>query len=305
MKSIAGLTDEQRFLADVCPLCGSDVHRVVREGADILFPTERRFRALECGHCGAWFTQGSDFASVSEYYERSYPSAYYDHFSGGRDGDLGSNPRLAGVLGRVLRTSESRRVLDVGCGNGGFPNYLRTLGFDASGLEVSAQASAYARSTYGLRVFNGQIEDLATTEVFDAITMVGTVEHLLNPLRSLSAARSHLVDAGYLIFDFPVVDCLESRLARERWWGLDLPRHTLHLTYATARALVERVGFRLEGIAPVVTTWFHYGFVSPPLPGGHPRRSLSGAAFMAIAASLVLTRRSPLAIAVCRREDQG
>lgn len=282
-------------------MCGVAQHTVVREGQDILFPDGMMFRALECGHCKTWFTQGSDFTTVPDYYRRSYPSAYYSVFSGGRDGDLGSNPRIARMLRALVAVERPFRVLDVGSGNGGFAHYMRQIGFDAEALELDASASSYARAHYGLRVFTGSLEQMPSGEAYDAITMVGTIEHLLNPVRTLVSARDHLATNGFLAFDFPVVDCLESRLAQARWWGLDLPRHTVHFTYRSAHAVADAAGFELVQTERVVTTWFHYGFVAPPIPNAHDRRSLPGLAYQAVAAGLLSCRRSPLGMAVYKK----
>jgi len=273
----------------------------VREGEDILFPDGTVYRALECARCKFWFTEGSRFPSLQSYYARAYPEDYYATFSGGRDEDPGSNPRIGTMLNQAVGSASGVRVLDVGCGNGGFPNFLRSLGFNAEGLELSASASSYARDHYGLRVFTGPLESLPLGETYDAITMVGTVEHLLNPVRTLARARDHLSAGGLLAFDFPVRSCLESPLAKAHWWGLDLPRHTLHLTRDSAQRLAHTAGFELSNIERVITTWFHYGFVSPPSPRGHDRHSLAGMVYQAAAAALLLSRRSPLSMALCRK----
>jgi len=299
--SLLELSDESRFLASLCPYCGDQNHSVVRRGPDILFEQGVEFQALACRRCGGWFTDGSQFASLSDYYERSYPAAYYQTASGGRSGDPGSNPSIRTTLLEHLDAPSGKRVLDVGCGNGGFPNYLRQAGLDAEGVEISPTASEYARTVYGLRVTTGILEDLPTSVRYDAITMVGTIEHLLNPQRTLAAVAQRLATGGLFVFDFPVANCLESTLAGARWWGLDMPRHTIHLTYDTATRLVGDAGMAVTARVAITRTFFHYGYLSPPSRNGFARWSIGGVAVQAVAGFLLATGRSALGAMVCRK----
>ena len=65
-------------------------------------------------------------------------------------------------------------LLDVGCAMGFFMDEAKTLGWQVSGIDVSEFAVNYARSHFGLDVFQGELTELAATETqLDLITMVG------------------------------------------------------------------------------------------------------------------------------------
>jgi hypothetical protein len=48
-------------------------------------------------------------------------------------------------------------------------------------------------------------------------------------------------------------------------------------------------------------TFYHYGYLSPPSRRGFRRRSVGGLTVQAIAATLLLTRRSALGGMVCQK----
>lgn len=300
---LAALNDGARFLTDTCPFCGCSEHSVVCSGPDHLFDQGRDFHVLACRRCHGRYTQGSDFATVSEYYETSYPPDYYRVASGGRQGDAGSNPRMREVvLAHLPRPTEDCSLLDVGSGNGGFLNHVRDSGLTVKGVEISPLASSYCREHYGIDVFNGALEDLPDGNAFDAITFVGVMEHLLNPLRTLRAAAKHLRTDGILVFDFPNVSSLEARVAGTRWWALDLPRHAIHFTTDSAAALAAAAGFEVVQSIEIPKTWFHPGFLSPPVRDGVPRHSLRGLGVLGIAAAFRLARLKPHVIFACCRK---
>lgn len=299
-------SDAERFLADTCPYCGTPApHPAVLEGRDQLFARPRRYKILGCRECGGWFTEGSSFASLDEYYAAAYPDNYYQAVMGGESYGAGSNPHIREVILRNVQDPSRTEVLDIGSSDGSFMNHLRQKGFRVRGVEIGKVACQTCREKYGIEVFNGSVEDYQPGIRFDAITMVGTVEHLMNPTRTLMAVRRLLKDDGILVFDFPNIDSLAFRLARSRWWALELPRHTLHLEPKAADRLLRQAGLTLKQSIFRRQTWFHMGFVNPPAIDGHPRKSLMGMAFLAVSAALKLGRASSLVIYVCRPGGGG
>lgn len=62
------------------------------------------------------------------------------------------------------------RVLDIGCGTGVFLEKAIAAGFDAVGLDSSAEMVSIASSRVGLnRVLGARMQDLAETEAYDSI----------------------------------------------------------------------------------------------------------------------------------------
>lgn len=51
------------------------------------------------------------------------------------------------------------RLLDIGYGHGFLLNEARELGFEAYGVELQDVSTIYAKNTFGLKVFRGEIMD--------------------------------------------------------------------------------------------------------------------------------------------------
>lgn len=125
--------------------------------------------------------------------------------------------RYRGVHGvTVLRTA-----LDVGCATGAFVDALRMQGVEAYGIDPDP----------GMRrdhVLTGSIAD-APAGPYDLITFHDVLEHLVDPIAALRAARDRLSPGGMLIVDVPDV----SVPAGHHHYKAE------HLWYFTAHALVE------------------------------------------------------------------
>lgn len=302
---LEAMSDEERFLRDICPYCGSERHRTQLQARDQLFDRgTRRFRLLQCEECGGRFTCGSDFVDLADFYAISYPREYHEGAAGGQGDDPGSNPGVREVLLEHLPSPLGVRVLDVGAGNGGFLAYLRAAGFEVEGLEPSLSGSAYCRDVHGIPCFTGTVEQFRPTKALHAATLVGVIEHLINPLRTLRALHSLLANDATLVFDYPNIVSFEARIAGGHWWALDLPRHTLHFTPDLAVAVARASGFRVERRIRLAKSWFHMGFLRPPTWDGIPRRSPAAVPIYAAALALRGLRLCPHEILVCRRVER-
>jgi SAM-dependent methyltransferase len=105
------------------------------------------------------------------------------------------------------------RVLDIGCGLGGFLACLRRSDpertrWDLTGVDVSEFAIATNTSTFPDEAFEAcaaeNISELGKT--FDVITAFDVLEHLVWPDSAASAITSCLIDSGTLILVVPVYD---------------------------------------------------------------------------------------------------
>lgn len=152
---------------------------------------------------------------------------------------------LAGLLRRRVAGLPERRgrILDVGCGSGETLELLERAGFTVAGVEPSRQAAEAARGR-GLDVHCGTLEDAPfDPSSFDFVRFWHVLEHTPDPASALERARHLLVPGGTLIVGVPNFGSLPARLARARWYGLDVPRHLYHFEPATLRGLLGQTGF--------------------------------------------------------------
>jgi len=107
----------------------------------------------------------------------------------------------------ALQSSDSKTVLDLGCGNGSFSALLSSEGFEVtgidhslSGIEIAQQNSLHLTFKQHdiLKPLPGKFDS-----AFDAIVTVEVIEHLLLPRKLMDNAVFALKPGGKLILTTP------------------------------------------------------------------------------------------------------
>jgi SAM-dependent methyltransferase len=138
------------------------------------------------------------------------------------------------------------RLLDFGCGAGGYVAKMAAAGWRAEGLDTSPEAVRAGRQA-GLVLREGTLPGAAVEPAsFDVVTMWQALEHVPSPKATLEAVWEVLRPGGRLLVVVPRLDSLEARWFGSCWFGLELPRHLTHFTEATLRRHVEAAGFGVE-----------------------------------------------------------
>ncbi len=156
------------------------------------------------------------------------------------------------LLALLERESPVGRLLEVGCAGGFFLAAARERGWRPTGVEYSEEASRFARDKLGLDVRTGSLEDAGFADgSFDAVYMGDVLEHVPDPLATLSEVRRALRPGGLLLLAGPIaIHSLVhqfglwayARLRRERLLRLP-PYHLLEFAPATLRLGFHRAGF--------------------------------------------------------------
>ena len=143
---------------------------------------------------------------------------------------------------RLPRPHDRASLLDVGAGSGRAVAHFRSLGWDASGIDIDGLAVAAARAS-GLPVLEGEITSLAGSDRFDAVTMSHSIEHLHDPGQALAAAFRLLKPGGVLELLTPNAGSLGRRVYGRDWLGLDPPRHLVVISPRGVTLALRRAGF--------------------------------------------------------------
>ncbi len=155
----------------------------------------------------------------------------------------------------------ARRVLDVGCGEGGFGALVKAArAATVWGVEPNAAAARRAGEKLD-RVFVGRFEEAdLQAATFDCIVFNDVLEHMYDPWGALRLARRHLTGTGVVAASLPNLtffNVLWDLVVREEWRYeqagiLDVT----HIRFFTRKGMVRlfsESGYRvrqIEGINP-------------------------------------------------------
>jgi SAM-dependent methyltransferase len=208
------------------------------------------FGVVQCQRCGLCYTNPRPSPrSIAHFYANDYRPHRLSRRHGRRAWwrQLRLSRRACRHLRDALLRQDRRRLLDFGCGGGGFLEEMRKRGWEVTGVDASVAAVQRVRNVLGLDALAGSLPDeRLALEAFDLITMWQSLEHVHQPLRILREARRLLVRGGMLVISAPNIDSLPYRWFGPAWFGLDLPRHLTHFTPPTLCLMLEKAGFQVR-----------------------------------------------------------
>jgi 2-polyprenyl-3-methyl-5-hydroxy-6-metoxy-1,4-benzoquinol methylase len=151
-----------------------------------------------------------------------------------------------------------RCLLDVGVGTGLLIHLAQRAGWEASGVDIAAEAADRARSEFGAAVTVGDFMTAPLAGSWDAITMADVLEHTRDPRAFLARAHALLAPGGVLYVAVPnhrslvflAADVLGKLPAMATYVDrLYVPNHYHYFTPATLTGLVREVGFDVARVA--------------------------------------------------------
>lgn len=146
-------------------------------------------------------------------------------------------PRVAGV-----------RLLDVGCGVGGFVRAATTTGWDAVGIDLSESALAICRR-FALPCSNTNFFDRRLGRArYDVIVMSELIEHVPQPTTFLRRAHELLAPGGLVYVTTPNWRALGRILLKDEWRVIQ-PGHLSYFTPHTLSSCATRAGLRVETLS--------------------------------------------------------
>jgi len=296
-----GVTPALEIVA-VCPLCGSGEAARIAGGRDRVHGLPGQFGFVRCSGCSlvrlsprpapealGFYYPAHGYYSYST--ANSVEAIRHDRFRdrlrdaireivldawGYRSPSVRSwrraiQPLLVFLFERKALYGKPRRfprfvpgglALDVGSGSGVYLSFLKKHGWNVQGVDIGAEAVRAARESFGIDVFEGNVEDAPfPPESFDFIHMSHVIEHLPDPVATLAHVATLLRPGGTLYIETPNVESYGRRRCGEYWCGWDAPRHLFLFTPETLRRSVERAGLRVAKLWtepwPGIYSWEH------------------------------------------------
>ncbi len=264
MKSIPQIPETLELVP--CPLCGSTSFRPRHQIAG--------YAIVDCLLCKLTYVnpQPTD-AYLACFYETVFhtPAWYgrfpqfqgFDYFGNAASDEAGLQSYVEVVRAQVRCGS----WLDVGCGHGRLAGVAATSGYEVFGVDPNPLAIAEAVQRLGPnRVFAGPLEEAGLPSGrFTVVSLVGTIEHLKHPLRTLQEIFRVLEPGGMILVQTPNLGSLQSGRQGVNWEQFTPPGHLVYYTPRTLRSMLKSAGFqrvRFDMRFPLEAGWDH-GLLMP------------------------------------------
>jgi len=264
-----------------CLSCGNDDFETLIFASDPITGIGGRFRVVRCRQCQLAFTNPRPTQGSIGLF---YPDSYAPYKRSDKSGRLRtrwktsltksilstqygyprqSGSRFTNCLSLLARACYRRRrqrqswipfrqpgrLLDFGCGAGGFLQEMRAYGWSVEGLDMSETVARQVHDQTGIPVHVGTLPHPSLTpESYDAVTMWNALEHVHWPSEVVRAAADALRPGGILVIGVPNFASWSFEKFQQNWYALELPRHLVHFTPATLTSLLSQAGFRIQSV---------------------------------------------------------
>jgi 2-polyprenyl-3-methyl-5-hydroxy-6-metoxy-1,4-benzoquinol methylase len=244
-----------------CYLCNSLSFRT-RKGQ---VPDEPNLKILECINCGLVTLSSSEHIQ-SGFYENSgmhgSEMVSIEHWLKNADWD---DQRRFNTFKSIFT---NKRILDFGCGAGGFLNKAKDLASSVEGVELESRVKDYWQEKIAI---HPKLE-MAGMD-YDLITAFHVLEHLPNPIEILKILGNKLSEMGRIIIEVPnSEDALLTLYESEDFQNFTYwSQHLFLFNAETLSHIARKAGLRIISIQQYqrYTISNHLYWLSKGKPGGH------------------------------------
>ncbi len=255
-------------ITKICRLCSSSSVELIYSTAQD-YITGEKFEVWQCKNCAIAFTLPIP-ADLSDYYPKNYRRY---------------NPLILNIL-KFLYRQRARKwargfenpgvAFELGCGDGLMLDTLRNLDWKVIGSERTAQSAYFARHKLELPVFVGGFDSLKPAPLFDLIFLFQVLEHLEDPARILKQLGQFIKPNGKIIISVPNFDSWQSKVSKEKWFHLDVPRHLHHFSIPSLQIHLRESGLEIEQTNYISLEHDPFGWTQSLLNGiDHKRNRLT------------------------------
>ncbi len=243
--------DELLYMVTNCPVCGSTQKgKLYLQGnirIDGLSPDDMRitdhqygkcWNFYRCPECDCLYANPRPSSGTLERLYGSMEDSVYESEAHTRKLNFES----------IFKTLEKWQpkpghLLDIGCATGLLLEVASERGWSVEGIEPSQALAQQARAK-GFQVYQTTLENWTPSRMYDCITMIDVIEHVVEPQPFFEKAFSLLNPDGWLILVTPDVGSFFARIFRRRWWHYR-PAHVTFFTRKTIRHLARMYNGRI------------------------------------------------------------
>ena len=208
---MASSTQERQ---ETCAVCGTTQR--------FMFEYQKHWY-YRCPKCALVSTYSlPDSATIEAHYARKFKSGNYQLFRDFSQEYMRVYDGFVQILDHRLAGYglkwQGLKVLDVGCFTGEFLELLQAWGADVYGLELQSQAVEIANQKLPGRIFQADVFSNNFPQMrFDIVTLLGVIEHVVDPLRLLRRSTELLQGEGVVMVQTPNSASFLARMMRGLW----------------------------------------------------------------------------------------
>lgn len=187
----------------ICPSCETIINNSLLKEY-FSDETLKTYYLYHCKNCDLQFWYPLEF--VKSIYEEEKVRGY-KQWHEGLNLNLTENHKafikiLPQIISQIQKPNHEIKVLDIGCGNGTFINYMKQKGFEVWGIDIDPKSIEVAKKHFNLQnTFNMSLEefirsDIAKENKFDVITFFEVLEHQTNPKEFLENIKKIISKDG-------------------------------------------------------------------------------------------------------------
>ncbi|MEI6682364.1 MAG: class I SAM-dependent methyltransferase [Bacteroidota bacterium] len=208
---------------------------------------------LKCAGCG-FVTANLEIGQqelAAIYSEKYFKGDAYDDYVRDKD-ELQHNfrARLKSAA-KFIPAEKLKRIFEIGCAYGFFGEVVtRELQAEYTGIDIAAEATAYARKTFGLDAVCGDyLASYHHSRPFDTVFMWDVIEHLQDPVKVVAKVSSAISPGGFIVITTGDIGALLPRMQGRKWRMIVPPIHLHYFNKKSITKLLAINGFRLVDIS--------------------------------------------------------
>ena len=164
--------------------------------------------------------------------------------------------------------TETKTLLDVGCGTGDFLKTAKENNWIVSGIEPNAEARIIANQKTENVVFDIHQLNNFETNSFDVITLWHVLEHLPDLEHQISILKKLLKPKGRLVVAVPNYKSFDANYYNQFWAAYDVPRHLWHFDQNSISKLFASIDMEIEQLKPMLFDAFYVSLLSEQYKSG-------------------------------------
>jgi len=165
--------------------------------------------------------------------------------------------------------TETKQLLDVGCGTGDFLKTAINNNWTVSGIEPNASARTIANQKTKNAVFDIQQLNNFEASSFDVITLWHVLEHLPDLDYQIKNFKRLLKPNGRLVVAVPNYNSFDAKHYKQFWAAYDVPRHLWHFNQNSIQRLFASVNLKIEKTKPMLFDAFYVSLLSEQYKSGN------------------------------------